>query len=190
MTHPAPNRKDTQMTMSANATIEAPRVGRYRLDTRRSTVTFRTRHLFGLAPVKGSFTPRGGSLEVADPLGDSRALVEIDSASFDTGNGQRDASVRSARFLDADRHPTMRFTAERIERSGAGATLTGTLVLREVARPVELAVERCGPHAGPRPGFTIRATTRIDRFAFGLTAQRGMAGRHLDVTAEIVWLDA
>jgi polyisoprenoid-binding protein YceI len=178
------------MTMTADATIEAPRIGRYQLDTRRSTVTFRTRHLFGLAHVRGSFAPRGGSLAVADPLGDSRALVEIDSASFHTGNGQRDANVRSARFLDADRHPAMRFTVERVERSAAGATLCGTLVVREVARPVELSVERCGPFAGPRPGFTVRATTRIDRFAFGLTAQRRMAGRHLDVTAEIVWVAA
>ena len=31
-----------------------PRPGRYEIDTSCSAVTFRTRHLFGLAPVRGS----------------------------------------------------------------------------------------------------------------------------------------
>ncbi len=32
----------------------------------------------------------------------------------------------------------------------------------------------------------VRASTRIDRTAFGLTAARGMAGRHLDVSLRIL----
>ena len=35
----------------------------------------------------------------------------------------------------------------------------------------------------PRPG--ARASTRIDRSEFGLTAYRGVAGRHLDMTVEM-----
>jgi hypothetical protein len=30
-------------------------------------------------------------------------------------------------------------------------------------------------------GFVTRATTRIDRYAFGVTAAKGMAARYLDV---------
>lgn len=38
-----------------------------------------------------------GTVEVAEPLGDSRVFVHIDPASFRTGNAQRDRpSVRSA----------------------------------------------------------------------------------------------
>jgi hypothetical protein len=37
-----------------------PRPGRYEIDISCSAVTFRTRHLFGLAPVRGSFTIRAG----------------------------------------------------------------------------------------------------------------------------------
>ena len=37
-----------------------PRPGRYDIDTSYSSVTFRTRHLFGLAPVHGSFAIRNG----------------------------------------------------------------------------------------------------------------------------------
>jgi hypothetical protein len=39
---------------------------------------------------------------------------------------------------------------------------------------------------GVSPGsFTARATVRIDRYDFGLTASRGLAGRYLDVTVEV-----
>ena len=35
-----------------------------------------------------------------------------------------------------------------------------------------------------RRSFTVRATTRIDRTEFGVTAYRGLAGRHLDLSVE------
>ena len=41
-----------------------PRPGRYEIDTSCSAVTFRTRHLFGLAPVRGSFAIRAGTIDV------------------------------------------------------------------------------------------------------------------------------
>ena len=64
-----------------------PRPGRYEIDTSCSAVTFRTRHLFGLAPVRGSFTIRAGTIDVAEPLADSSIHVHVDPASFRTGNG-------------------------------------------------------------------------------------------------------
>ena len=33
--------------------------------------------------------------------------------------------------------------------------------------------------------FTVRASTRIDRAEFGVTAYRGVAGRYLDMTMEV-----
>jgi polyisoprenoid-binding protein YceI len=33
--------------------------------------------------------------------------------------------------------------------------------------------------------FTVRATTRVDRTEFGVTAAGLMAGRHLDLTLEV-----
>ncbi len=63
-------RPDQAGTGVAGATISAPeaqvipRPGRYEIDTSCSAVTFRTRHLFGLAPVRGSFTIRAGYLDM------------------------------------------------------------------------------------------------------------------------------
>ena len=61
-------------TGTAGATIGTPeaqvtpRPGRYEIDTSCSAVTFRTRHPFGLAPVRGSFAIRAGTIDVAEPL--------------------------------------------------------------------------------------------------------------------------
>ena len=156
----------------------APQPGRYEIDTTCSVVTFRTRHMFGLAPVNGSFAIRAGTVEVAGPLTDPGIYAEIEAASFRTGNGQRDSVVRSARLLDAGQYPVMTF------RSGPmdGLALTGTLTVRDVTRPVSLSIEHSAVSSG---SFTARAATRIDRAAFGVTAYRGLAGRYLDMTVEV-----
>ncbi|MGH3377153.1 MAG: YceI family protein [Actinoallomurus sp.] len=144
--------------------------GRYEIDPERSTVTFRTRHLFGLAPVRGTVAVRAGTVEVAEPITASGVRVEIDAASFSTGNALRDGNVRSARFLDTARHPVMTFVSEHLD----GDVLTGTLTVRGVSRPVRLTIEESA--SAP---LSVHATTTVDRVAFGLTASRGMTGRHL-----------
>jgi polyisoprenoid-binding protein YceI len=161
-----------------NEITARPDPGHYMIDPDRSTIAFGGRHLFGLLPVRGTFSIRSGTVDVTEPLADSRIRVEMDTASFRTGGEQRDRSVRSARFLDAGRHPVMSFVSERV----APDSIAGTLTVGEVAWPVGLAIER----AAVRPGtFTARATTRIDRTEFGVTAAPGLAGRHLDVTLEV-----
>ena len=169
---------DMQTTPAVIATTPQP--GHYDIDPRRSRVTFATRHLFGLARVKGSFAIRGGTADVADPIAASVIYAEIEAASFHTRNPARDGSVRSPRFLDPAGHPMMIFRSDRIEAENLA--LTGTLTVRGTTRPVTLAVTRCEVSRG---FFTICATTRIDRTEFGITAARGLAARYLDLTVEV-----
>jgi polyisoprenoid-binding protein YceI len=158
----------------------APQPGHYDIDPDRSRVTFATRHLFGLGRVKGSFAVRGGRADIADPLEVSAIYAEIDTASFRTNGGPRDHSVRSARFLDTAGHPVMTFRSDRI--APQDQALTGTLTVRGTTQPVTLTVTRCEVSPG---SFTARATTRIDRTEFGITAARGLAARYLDLTVEV-----
>ena len=160
------------------ATLTTPPPGLYEIDPGHSTVTFATRHLFGLGPVRGRFAVRGGSVDVTEPVSYSGVRAEIDAASFSTGNGQRDGIVRSRRFLDTARHPEIIFISERF----GGTALHGTLTVRGVSRPVSLSVSEATVTAGE---FTVRATTRIDRTEFGVTASRGLAGRYLDMSLEV-----
>jgi polyisoprenoid-binding protein YceI len=174
------------MQKTSTQAARAPRLGHYEIDASHSAVTFRTRHLFGLAPVRGSFTITAGTVDVAEPLAASSIHAEIEAASFRTRNGQRDAAVRSPGLLDARRHPVVVFDAEHID----GSVIAGDLTVRGVTRPVRLtvdSVEPAEPGAAGSPGsFTARAQTRLDRAEFGITAMRGLAGRYLTVSVEVL----
>jgi polyisoprenoid-binding protein YceI len=158
----------------------APQPGHYDIDPARSRVTFSTRHLFGLGRVTGGFALRAGTADIADPIAASVLYAEIDTASFRTNSSTRDDSVLSPRFLDPAGHPVITFRSDRIE--AGNRLVTGTLTVRGTSRPVTLTITRCEVSAG---SFTARATTRIDRTEFGITAARGLAARHLDLTVEV-----
>jgi polyisoprenoid-binding protein YceI len=160
-----------------------PRLGRYEIDPSRSAVTFRTRHLFGLAPVRGRFAIRGGTVDIAEPLADSVIHAEIETASFRTGNAQRDASVLALRVLDPEHHPIITIDSER----PGTRDIPGTLTVLGVTRAVRLRVTELTVAPG---SFTARATTRIDRTEFGVTAYRGLAGRYLDMSVEVQCIPA
>ena len=165
------------MTEQAEFSATKPRLGRYDIDPDGSSVAFRTRHLFGLAPVRGTFRIRAGTVDVTEPLASSRVRVEIDAASFRTGLSPRDVTVRSDRFLDTGRHPVMVFVAEKTDGDTLDGALTVCGTTRAVRLPLELSLQ-------PDGSFTARAAVRIDRTDFGITASRGLAARYLDVSAE------
>ena len=168
------------MATSQQLTPPAPPLGHYDIDISRSVITFSTRHLFGLGPVRGSFAVRAGSVQVAEPLTESAIRAEIDTASFHTGNPLRDLRVRSAGFLDARHFPGISFTDGRL--SADGASITGMLTVRNQTRPVTLSL---GAVEADGRSFTATATIRIDRIDFGVTASRGLAGRYLDLSLQV-----
>jgi len=106
--------------------------------------------------------------------------VQIDSASFRTPNAQRDRAVRSAKFLDAGRYPVITFRLSGVDT--ADRTVAGTLTVRDITRPVRLIF---GEIDASGDAFALRATARIDRTDFGITAARGLAGRFLLIQLEI-----
>ncbi|MFE0027858.1 YceI family protein [Amycolatopsis sp. NPDC059021] len=174
-----------QRTVSTKDSVEIPAEGTYRIDPGRSTISFGTRHVFGLLPAHGTFALREGFIRVADPVTESSAWAKIPAKSFDTGNPARDRTVRSGQYLDADRHPDITFTSTRLARTGEGWFLHGSLTVRGNSNELELRVESART-ADSR--LKLRATCRVDRYAFGVTKMKGMTGRYLtfrlDLTAD------
>ena len=158
-----------------------PAAGRYRLDPSRSSVTFRTRHLFGLGAVSGTMRIVSGEITVDPAVPQATVVAALDAASFSTGSRARDRDVRSPRFLDAENYPHLTFRAGTLSQSGGRWMLAGELTVREATRPVTLAIEQIEAAGPDGNGFRARATVRLDRYAFGLTAAKGMAARYLDI---------
>lgn len=166
------------MNNESNSQIALPPAGTYTVDAAASKISFDTKHLFGLGAVHGVFPIRSGSVQVTEPVADSSIRVEVDAAGVDSANPGRDKQVRAKGLLDTATHPTIVFAAG----VGEGSTLTGTLTVREVTRPLTLQVREVTLQQG---GFTARATTTVDRYEFGIVAKKGLAARMLDLTVEV-----
>jgi polyisoprenoid-binding protein YceI len=73
--------------MSTTSTaVQAPPAGRYAIDPAGSSVTFVTKHMFGLGKVRGTFKVTRGVITIADPPQDSRVEAAVSVSSFSTGN--------------------------------------------------------------------------------------------------------
>ena len=78
------------------------------LDPAHSQVQFSVKHL-GISTVRGTFDAFSGSID--EENGEAKAVtVEIDVASLNTGNEQRDGHLRSPDFFDVDNHPKATFS--------------------------------------------------------------------------------
>lgn len=100
-----------------------------------------------------------------DELAASRITVRVDLASADTGDGQRDDSLKGTDFFDTAVHPSAAFTARDVRHMGGERyEARGTLNLRGIDKPATLrfalAIE------GDRA--RVNGTARIDRTAFGV----------------------
>lgn len=162
--------------MTTALTLPTLTAGTWAIDPVHSTVGFSVRHLM-VSKVRGAFTDFTGAITVAED-GTPSVHVEIQVASIDTNNDQRDAHVRSADYFDADQFPTATFASTEVRAKGDDFVVIGDFTLRGVTRQVELAMEFNGVNAGagngPVAGF--EATTVIKRKDFGITIDMPLDG--------------
>jgi polyisoprenoid-binding protein YceI len=138
---------------------------------------FCARHMM-VTFVRGHFKNVRGIL-VFDPANPRATSVEvtIDAAGLWTGEADRDAHLKSADFLDVEKHPKIVFKGNQVELSGAtDAVLTGELTIRGVTRTVPLRVHYLGEwptpwwedgvDKGPKTRAGFVATTSINRHDF------------------------
>ncbi|MCA1820288.1 MAG: YceI family protein [Pseudonocardia sp.] len=151
--------------------------GTWNIDATHSNVSFSVRHMM-VSKVRGRFNGVSGRLVTGDDLLDSSVTAEIDVASFDTGNPQRDEHIRSADFLHATRFPTMTYRSSGLRWDGDKLVVDGELTLHGITRPVPLTVELTGfgpdPYGGTRAGFS--ATGKINRKDFGIDTELPLDG--------------
>ena len=176
------------LALLAFASICAAETQTWQIDPNHTASQFSVRHL-GISTVRGQFMKTTGTV-VYDPADPSKTQVDvtIDTASVDTRVEFRDKDVRSPRFLDVEKYPTMTFKSKKTESTGSGKLkITGDLTLHGVTKEVVLDVD--GPSApvsamgGMRMGAS--ATTKIDRNDFGITSMSGMVGDEIQITLDV-----
>src|ERR1700730_5885670 len=157
---------DTQTVASAPALPP----GRWTMDANHSAITFAIRHL-GLSKIRGRFRALDVSLNIGPSTSDFEVVANIDLASIDTSNPDRDAHLRSTDFFNVDQHPTMTFRSTRIEPVDDGYTMIGDLTLNGVTRRGTNLSDSTGLLVVPADGrthFGLSAVGEVRRSEFGI----------------------
>ena len=160
----------------------------WQFDAGHTHIGFTGRHMM-VATVRGQFEKFSGTVEFDEhDLTRSKADIEIEAASVNKHNVQRDEHFRSADFFDAEHYPSITFKSKRVvmhdEHHGQ---LTGDLTIRNITREVVLEGEYSGVSQTPwntySAGFSLRA--RVDRKDWGLNWNMVLAGGGLLASDEI-----
>jgi polyisoprenoid-binding protein YceI len=161
----------------------------WQIDPAHSAAQFAVRHMM-VSTIHGAFSKVSGVVKYDEQNpANSSVEVTVDVSSVDTRVPQRDADLRSERFFDVAKYPTMTFHSKRITPAGDGRfKMTGDLTIHGVTREVTFDVE--GPTAAVRdPRGNLRrgasATTKINRKDFGITYNAALEGGGLVVGDEV-----
>src|SRR5574337_555997 len=143
----------------------------WKIDPAHSQVQFTVRHMM-IANVRGRFENFTGTIEF-DEENPTRSTVDvqIEAASLNTKEPNRDTHLRSPDFFNAEQYPYLTFKSKRVEKlDAAHGRLIGDLTIRDVTREVVLNVEYAGQAKSPwgsvSAGFS--AQTKINRKDWGL----------------------
>jgi polyisoprenoid-binding protein YceI len=144
----------------------------YTIDPAHSSAGFKIRHLM-VAYVRGGFSGITGDV-VFDPANPANTKINasIDATTLHSHDGKRDAHVKGADFLDAEKFPKISFVSKQVTPDGKNQwKITGDLTFRGVTKPVTLDVESA-PAEAKDPWGNLRsgasAETVIKRSDFGL----------------------
>ena len=144
----------------------------WEIDPAHTAAGFSVKHLM-ISTVRGQFKGITGTINWDDQdLSKSTVDVSIDAKTVDTSEPQRDKDLRSDRFFDTEKFPTITFKSTKVEQVSAGRLkVAGNLTIHGITKPVVLDVE--GPSAQIKDpwGMTrvaINATTRVNRQDYGV----------------------
>jgi polyisoprenoid-binding protein YceI len=158
--------------------------GTWALDPAQSQVGLRSKSVWGLVTVKGTFREVTGDGTIG-PDGQVTGTISMAATSVDTGNKKRDTHLRSADFFDAANQPNIVFSVDGIAPAGQGVTVTGSLTVRGSTQPLtfDAAVSRMGDD-----DIVLDAEVQVNRGDFGLTwNQLGMTSMHSTITVHTVF---
>ncbi|MEO8095359.1 MAG: YceI family protein [Pseudolysinimonas sp.] len=157
--------------------------GSYLVDPIRSSVRYAGRHMFGLGAVQATFDVVSGSIEVAESTSASVVRLSVDPATFTSDKPRRDEHVKSKALLDVEQYPEISFRSTAVRADGDQWRLMGDVTAHGSTQPVQITVDRA---TASGMDITIHAVAQLDRYAFGVTGVKGMAGRQVNLEFDLI----
>jgi polyisoprenoid-binding protein YceI len=173
------------MTTVATLFSSPQSIGVWKLVPEDSTISFKARTMWGIAPVNGGFTEFCGDGQI----GESQAVlgrVVVKAASVDTKIGARDKHLRSADFFETKKYPYISVVVDGIEGiSGDTVDLRGDLTVRTKTAPLPLQAKVTLLDDG---AVRVSAQTQLDRRDFRIDSNMiGMFGNKVTVSADLIF---
>jgi polyisoprenoid-binding protein YceI len=158
----------------------------YKVDPVHSTVLFGVKHM-GFGRFWGRFNRVGGhfTLNASDPTADSFE-IDIDPASVDTNNKDRDRHLKGPDFFSASEFPKIEFRSREAKKlDDKTLEVSGDLTFHGVTRPETVRIELIGTGSHPKMGHRagIEATFVLKQSEFGIKA--GPLGDDVHVIAAL-----
>lgn len=161
----------------------------YRIDKAHTQILYEVDHL-GFAVSHGRFADFDGTLLI-DKDDPSRSSVEVtvNTDSLDSFWPDRTKEMKKLDFFNVEEFPQMHFKSTSIEQVGEDRLkVTGDLTILAKTMPVSFDVTVNSTAANPMNGAPmvgLRATTRIKRSEFGMSAFVPAIGDEVDITIDL-----
>jgi polyisoprenoid-binding protein YceI len=149
--------------------------GSWMLIPSESSINLKAKSIWGIVPVKGTFSEFSGSASVGADGGVTGHLV-VKSASINTKMKTRDAHLRGDDFFASDRFSDIVFEVDQVTPTTSGLKVAGRLTVRERTLRLEFPAVVADLGSG-RMG--IDTEVQVDRSEFGLN-YRGKGATKMD----------
>lgn len=145
------------------------------VDKAHAKIGFTVTHLM-LSEVDGNFKTFDAKITAAKPdLSDAVFEVSADVNSISTDNERRDGDLKSEKFFDAAKYPTLSFKSKSFTKvSGKQYKAVGDLTMHGITKPITLDVVMNGPVTNESPrgksekvGFKITGMLKRSDFSLG-----------------------
>jgi polyisoprenoid-binding protein YceI len=139
------------------------------IDPNHTSATFSVKHLT-ISTVSGKIGIKDATITIASDDTLTSAKAELDLSTIDTQVADRDNDLKSDRWFDIAKYPTMTFQSTKITGDKTALTIVGNLTCHGKTNPVTLTAVYQGSIKDPRGrthiGYT--ATGVVDRSLWDL----------------------
>jgi polyisoprenoid-binding protein YceI len=166
--------------LSGILTIPAAATSTWQIDPAHTAAGFAVKHLM-ISTVRGQFKGITGTVTWDDQdVSKSSVDVTIDANTVDTSEPMRDKDLKSEKFFDVAKYPTITFKSKKVEAVSAGKVkITGDLTIHGVTKEAVLDVEGPTPPVKDPWGNTrvaASASTKVNRQDYGVKWNANMDG--------------
>ena len=176
--------------LSAALTIPAAAAtSTWQIDPAHTAAGFAVKHLM-ISTVRGQFKGVTGTITWDDQdVSKSSVNVTIDANTVDTSEPMRDKDLKSDKFFDVAKYPTITFKSKKVEIVSAGKLkITGDLTIHGVTKEAVLDVEGPTPPVKDPWGNTrvaASASTKVNRQDYGVKWNANMDGGGVVVSDDV-----